>query len=191
MLLTQKRASLHWYTPREEKGGGHLLANQPNDPAGFLLEASRGNGRGPQSNPARLGELFFPRRGQSSVSGCRQPCPASAAPMVERQTSESRRTSCATGSALPAPGLGTATAGTHDRQPLVCESMNTLERKPDARDGHVRFDERGVETGCMIGYSGTGNRKGRQRLRLSKHHRATPRLYKIGMIQKNCLDLLY
>ena len=47
----------------------------------------------------------------------------------------------------------------------VCESMNTLERKPDARNGHVRFDERGVETERMAGYSGTGNRKGRTRLR--------------------------
>jgi len=57
--------------------------------------------------------------------------------------------------------------------------MNTLERKPDARDGHVRFDERGVETGCMIGYSGTGNRKGRTPLGPGlKRHRATPRLYK-------------
>ena len=69
--------------------------------------------------------------------------------------------------------------------------MSSLERKPDAGKPHVRFDERGVETECKTAYSGTGNRKGRQRLRLSKHHRATPRLYKIGMIQKNCLDLLY
>jgi hypothetical protein len=43
--------------------------------------------------------------------------------------------------------------------------MNPLERKPDARDGHVRFDERGVETEPMTGYSGTGNRKGRKPLR--------------------------
>jgi hypothetical protein len=50
-------------------------------------------------------------------------------------------------------------------EPLVCESMNTLERKPDARDGHVRFDERGVETERMAGYSGAGNRKGRSPLR--------------------------
>ena len=31
---------------------------------------------------------------------------------------------------------------------LVCERMNPLERKPDAGDSHVRFDERGVETEC-------------------------------------------
>jgi len=43
--------------------------------------------------------------------------------------------------------------------------MNTLERKPDAGKPHVRFDERGVETECMTGYSGTGNRKGRIPLR--------------------------
>ena len=48
---------------------------------------------------------------------------------------------------------------------LVCESMNTLERKPDAGKPHVRFDERGVETERMAGYSGTGNRKGRTQLR--------------------------
>jgi hypothetical protein len=45
------------------------------------------------------------------------------------------------------------------------DSMNTLERKPDARNGHVRFDERGVETERMAGSSGTGDRKGRPRLR--------------------------
>ncbi len=43
--------------------------------------------------------------------------------------------------------------------------MNPLERKPDAGKGHVRFDERGVETECTAGYSGTGNRKGRLQLR--------------------------
>ena len=43
--------------------------------------------------------------------------------------------------------------------------MNPLGRKPDARNGHVRFDERGVETECTEGYSGTGNRKGRLQLR--------------------------
>jgi hypothetical protein len=48
---------------------------------------------------------------------------------------------------------------------LVREGINSLERKPDALAGHVRFDERGVETECMTGYSGTGNRKGRSRLR--------------------------
>ncbi len=64
-----------------------------------------------------------------------------------------------------APGLGPAKTSTHDRQPLVCERMNPLERKPDAPAGHVRFDERGVETECMTGYSGTGNRKGRTPLR--------------------------
>jgi hypothetical protein len=42
--------------------------------------------------------------------------------------------------------------------------MNPLERKLDARNGHVQFDERGVETECRAGYSGTGNRKGRSRL---------------------------
>ena len=42
--------------------------------------------------------------------------------------------------------------------------MRTLERKPDAGDSHVRFDERGVETECRAGYSGTGNRKGRPQL---------------------------
>ena len=50
---------------------------------------------------------------------------------------------------------------------LVCESMNPLERKPDAPTGHVRFDERGVETERMTGYSGTDNRKGRKPLRPS------------------------
>ena len=67
--------------------------------------------------------------------------------------------------------------------------MNTLERKPDARDGHVRFDERGVETGCMIGYSGTGNRKGRTPLGPGlKRHRATPRLYKLkGVLRRGIL----
>ena len=55
--------------------------------------------------------------------------------------------------------------GPAKRSPLVCESMNPLERKPDARDGHVRFDERGVETERMTSYSGTGHRKGRTRLR--------------------------
>ena len=38
--------------------------------------------------------------------------------------------------------------------------MNPLERKLDARNGHVQFDEREVETECRAGYSGTGNRKG-------------------------------
>jgi hypothetical protein len=45
--------------------------------------------------------------------------------------------------------------------------MSPLERKPDAGDSHVRFDERGVETECRAGYSGTGNRKGRLPLRPS------------------------
>jgi hypothetical protein len=49
----------------------------------------------------------------------------------------------------------------------VGESMSPLERKPDAGDSHVRFDERGVETECRAGYSGTGNRKGRPPLRPS------------------------
>ena len=55
--------------------------------------------------------------------------------------------------------------------------MNTLERKPDARKGHVRFDERGVETERKAGYSGTGNRKGRSPLRPvypSPRHSSTP-----------------
>jgi hypothetical protein len=57
--------------------------------------------------------------------------------------------------------------------------MSPLERKPDAGKPHVRFDERGVETKCMTGYSGTGNRKGRTPATAwPKHHRATPRLYK-------------
>ena len=43
--------------------------------------------------------------------------------------------------------------------------MRPLKRKPDARNGHVRFDERGVETECTAGYSGTDNRKGRSPLR--------------------------
>ena len=38
--------------------------------------------------------------------------------------------------------------------------MNPLERKLDARNGHVQFDEREVETERMAGYSGTSNRKG-------------------------------
>src|SRR5882672_10989088 len=42
--------------------------------------------------------------------------------------------------------------------------MNPFERKPDARNGHVRFDERGVETECKAGYSGTGDRKNQSRL---------------------------
>jgi hypothetical protein len=59
--------------------------------------------------------------------------------------------------------------------------MSPLERKPDAGKPHVRFDERGVETECMTGYSGTGNRKGRTPATAwPKHHRATPRLYKSG-----------
>src|ERR1035438_3734499 len=37
----------------------------------------------------------------------------------------------------------------------------------DAPTGHVRFDERGVETERMTGYSGTDNRKGRKPLRPS------------------------
>ena len=47
--------------------------------------------------------------------------------------------------------------------------MNPLERKPDALIGHVRFDERGVETECMAGNSGTSNRKGWSRLRPNLH----------------------
>jgi hypothetical protein len=47
----------------------------------------------------------------------------------------------------------------------VSERMKSLERKPDARNGHVRFDERGVETKRMARYSDTGNRKGRTQLR--------------------------
>ena len=43
-------------------------------------------------------------------------------------------------------------------------SLTPLERKQDARNGHVRFEERGVETEWMAGYSGTGNRKGRSQL---------------------------
>jgi hypothetical protein len=38
--------------------------------------------------------------------------------------------------------------------------MNPLERKLDARNGHVQFDEREVDTERMAGYSGTSNRKG-------------------------------
>jgi hypothetical protein len=58
--------------------------------------------------------------------------------------------------------------------------MSPLERKPDAGESHVRFDERGVETECTTGYSGTGNRKGRTPATVwPKHHRATPRLYKL------------
>ena len=47
--------------------------------------------------------------------------------------------------------------------------MRRLKRKPDARNGHVRFDERGVETECTAGYSGTDNRKGRSPLRPRLH----------------------
>ena len=60
---------------------------------------------------------------------------------------------------------GDEPTGIHDQQPLVCERMNPLERKPDVPAGHVRFDERGVETKRMTGYSGTGDRKGRTQLR--------------------------
>src|SRR6267143_6873497 len=55
--------------------------------------------------------------------------------------------------------------------------MKSLERKPDARNGHVRFDERGVETKRMAGYSDTGNRKGRTQLRPAftpPRHSSTP-----------------
>src|SRR2546428_5078383 len=55
--------------------------------------------------------------------------------------------------------------------------MKSLERKPDARNGHVRFDERGVETKRMAGYSDTGNRKGRTQLRPAftpARHSSTP-----------------
>jgi len=48
---------------------------------------------------------------------------------------------------------------------LVGDRMNPLERKLDAGKPHVQFDERGVETECMAGYSDTSNRKGWSRLR--------------------------
>src|SRR5207245_2784443 len=121
------------------------------------------------SNLARLGQLFLPRRGQPNVPGGGQPCSTSAASVVERQTPEPRYTSCAPSSGLSASGAGFASARTHDGQPSVGESMRTLERKPDAGDSHVRFDERGVETECRAGYSGTGNRKGRSPLRPGLH----------------------
>jgi len=50
------------------------------------------------------------------------------------------------------------------RGSLVSDCLNPLERKLDAGNPHVQFDERGVEIECMAGYSGTGNRKGRSRL---------------------------
>ena len=63
------------------------------------------------------------------------------------------------------------------------ESMNPRERKPDARNGHVRFDERGVEPERMAGYSGTDNRKGRSPLRPAytpPRHSSTPQMQRIG-----------
>jgi len=66
---------------------------------------------------------------------------------------------------------------------LVCERMNPLERKPDARNGHVRFEERGVETKRMAGYSDTGNRKGRTQLRPAftpPRHSSTPQTRPVG-----------
>jgi hypothetical protein len=44
---------------------------------------------------------------------------------------------------------------------LESECMRPVKRKPDARNGHVRFEERGMETECTVGYSGADNRKGR------------------------------
>ena len=129
------------------------------------MEASREDGWRTQSNLARLGQLFLPRRGQPNVPGGGQPCSTSAASVVERQTPESRHPSSAPSSGLPASRAGITSARTHDGQPSVGESMSPLERKPDAGDSHVRFDERGVETQCRAGYSGTGNRKGRSPLR--------------------------
>lgn len=57
--------------------------------------------------------------------------------------------------------LGLLRFGHNDRQLLVSECLKSLARKPDARKGRGRFDEQGVETKRMAGYSDTGNRKGR------------------------------
>jgi hypothetical protein len=43
---------------------------------------------------------------------------------------------------------------------------------------HVRFDERGVETGLWQGYLGTAKRKGRQQTNRTYCYRATFRLYR-------------
>jgi hypothetical protein len=45
--------------------------------------------------------------------------------------------------------------------------------EPDARNGHVRFDERGVETE----HGSDREAQGRLTARLNLNHRATPRLY--------------
>ena len=49
----------------------------------------------------------------------------------------------------------------------------------DAGNLHVRFDERGVETGLWHGYLGTVRRKGRQQTSQSYCYRATSRLYQV------------
>ncbi len=129
---------------------------------------------------ARLGQLLLPWRGEPSVPGGGQSRPASAAPVVERQTPESGRSPHSLSGDLPARRVGICSGLSAGRANLPwANSMNYLERKPDAGKPHVRFDERGVETESMASYSGTSNRKGwsplRPRLTL---HRATPRLYK-------------
>jgi len=48
---------------------------------------------------------------------------------------------------------------------------------PDAVTPHVRFDERGVETGLLPGYLGSARRKGRQQTNQAYYYRATSRLY--------------
>ncbi len=59
--------------------------------------------------------------------------------------------------------------GTDERFTRGRKHERCLERKPDARDGPVRFDERGVETECRAGSSGAGNRKDRKPLWPSLH----------------------
>ena len=68
----------------------------------------------------------MPRRGQPSLPGGGQPRTASAASVVEWQTAESGRECDAPRAPVSAPGLGIATTGPNDRQPLVSERLKSL-----------------------------------------------------------------
>jgi hypothetical protein len=66
----------------------------------------------------------------------------------------------------------------NDHQPLVSERMNSLERNPDTRNGHVRFDERGVETSELRDIQTPATERAGPSYGPPSRHRATPRLHK-------------
>jgi hypothetical protein len=67
------------------------------------------------------------------------------------------------------------------RHPREVYRTGDLVREPDAANPHVR-STRGEWKWGTVGYSGTGNRKGRLNARLHVHYRATPRLYLFNLL---------